>query len=254
MATPFYTDIDLKNQSLQNANIDADSNTVSNLDLTHFKSSVIESDPYSLSASPDSLLPASLVLQLIQDRRYDNISWRPAANLIFNDGLNPLPPTTATLIDGVTVTDGMRVLVLDSSTVGQIGKVFKAAVDTGNITWTVELDGTIDGSPSTPHTIWITSGTVYGGTRRTYTTSWVETFNLNSYAISVKKYAANISGTSGSIPATTHLISNSRDIIYQVQEDGSPNRPIMIDVTIASNGDVTWSSNVSITGRIILMA
>lgn len=59
---------------------------------------------------------------------------------VFDNSGTALPATTATTIDGVTVTDGAKVLVTDSSTVGEIDNIYTASLGGANITWTI-LDG-----------------------------------------------------------------------------------------------------------------
>lgn len=120
-----------------------------------------------------------------QIKIYDNVAgyWvplveiqlqRPAVNAVFDDVGNPLPATTATLIDGETVVEGFRVLVLASSNASEVNKIYAASLAGANITWTVQQDGTgqdlpIEGAATT----WVLAGTVFGDTYATFNgTTW----------------------------------------------------------------------------------
>jgi hypothetical protein len=107
------------------------------------------------------------------DNKISGISWRPSAQLYSTAATKPA--TTATLIDGVTVTTGIRVLFVNASPANQ---VFTAAVSGGNITWTVATDGQAGtGSPTEGDAILITEGTNYLDTAWVYSGSAFIQFN-----------------------------------------------------------------------------
>lgn len=285
LVTPSSTD------TLTNKTFDANGtgNSLSNVEVADFATGVIDTELSSVSASDDTLASAKALKAYIDNRTYDNISYRPPVDLVFNDNGNALPATTATTIDNVTVVDGMRVLVLDSSTAGQISNIYLATVDTGNITWTVQQDGTGADAPEDGHTVWIKSGNIYADQRNSFNgTVWVQTSGTGSVPDSsttvkgivelattaeaeaktdtaravtpsglttfTRKYAAAVTGTSGTITAATHGLGATRDLLVQLQEDGTPNKPLIVDIDIASNGDVSWEVNgPSITGRIVII-
>jgi len=93
------------------------------------------------------------------------ISWREPAKVLSTD--TALPASTVNTIDGVTITDGMRVLFTDAA----LNNVFIASGSAGSWTWTED-----DNQETAGDTLYIEEGT-YAGTRYTYTSAgtWVRT-------------------------------------------------------------------------------
>lgn len=183
MAIALYSDVDFKGNEIQNATMDLDAgtNAVTNLRLDSLATGVLDTDLSTVSGSDDTVASAKAIKTYIDNRVWDNVSYREPVNLAFNDAGNSLPLTTATQIDSVTVTDGMRVLVLDSATAGEDLKIYQAAVSGVDITWTVKQDGTGADLPTDGNTVWIKSGTVYADQRWTYNgTAWVQTSGAGS--------------------------------------------------------------------------
>ena len=102
------------------------------------------------------------------------ISFRPAVQL-FDNVHTTLPTTTATLIDGVTITNGMRVLFVDLSS--NNNQVYLATVVVTAVTWAAQDDnGRGTAAPSLGDSIIVLQGTVYGGSQWTYNgTAFVQT-------------------------------------------------------------------------------
>ena len=104
-------------------------------------------------------------------KEFDGFVWNPLASTstagrpnargVFNDSATALPLATTTPIDGLTVVDNDRFLVLDSSTAGEINKVHKATVVSTTITWVVEQDGTGADLPTSGQLIWSESGNLF---------------------------------------------------------------------------------------------
>ena len=99
---------------------------------------------------------------------------RPPANLAFDDNSNSLPLTDSTQIDGVTVLDGDRVLVIDSATAGEVSKIYLASIVTGNITWSIEQDGTGLDDPTAGDFLFVLEGAVYENSQAFFTgVAWI---------------------------------------------------------------------------------
>jgi hypothetical protein len=94
------------------------------------------------------------------------ISFRPAVALY--DNVDTTPPTsTSTPIDGVTVTNGMRVLFVNLSSGNN--EVYQATVVVTAITWAAQDDNDRGNPlPVTGDTITVLQGTTYGGSQWTY--------------------------------------------------------------------------------------
>lgn len=101
------------------------------------------------------------------------VQWRPEVNLYDNVDTT-LPATTATLIDGTTVTDGMRVLFTNLAS--NNNQVYTAAVVSTAITWTAALDNDrVSAAPVTGDSILVLSGTTWAESAFNYNgTSWVQ--------------------------------------------------------------------------------
>lgn len=101
------------------------------------------------------------------------VAWRPPVDLVFNTDAAQLTTTTNT-IDSVTVTAGMRVLVIDSSNVNQDHKIYLSSGSASNWVWTVQQDNTGADLPTEGHTVWVGRGTLYGDKQFTFnSTLWV---------------------------------------------------------------------------------
>lgn len=107
------------------------------------------------------------------DNKITGLSWRPSVNL-FDAVDTTRPATTATQIDGVTITSGIRVLFI-SLTTGN-NEVYTAAVSGSAITWTLAIDGQAGtGLPATGDALLIEFGSLYGQTAWDYNgTLWVQ--------------------------------------------------------------------------------
>lgn len=199
--------------TLTNKTFDANGtgNSISNIEVADFASGVLDTDLSSVAGTDTTIPSAKAVKDYVDGRTYDNISYRQPVDLVFNSSGNALPATTATQIDSTTVTNGMRVLVLDSSTAGEDYKVYSAAVSGSDITWTVQQDGTGADAPADGHTIWVKSGTLYADQRYTFNgTEWVQT-----------------SG-SGSIPDATTSIKGKVELATKTEADAQTSTTLAV--------------------------
>jgi hypothetical protein len=103
------------------------------------------------------------------------IEYRPAVNL-FDNVDTTLPATTATLIDGTTVTNGTSVLFVNLSSGNN--EVYTATVVVTAITWAARIDnGRATAAPSSGDTIIVLSGTNYSDSAWVYSGSAFVQFN-----------------------------------------------------------------------------
>lgn len=100
---------------------------------------------------------------------------RPDVDLVFNrSGLSLAAGNT--MIDGVLLTAGLRVLVLNSSNPDQVNKIFLlSGSGVGNWTWTVQQDGTGDDAPGYGNCVEVLQGDVYGSKKLGFAGyGWIE--------------------------------------------------------------------------------
>lgn len=108
-----------------------------------------------------------------------NTTYLDPVTCVFDDSGTSLPAATTTAIDGVTIVDADRVLVLDSATAGEIGKIYSAAVSGTAITWTEETGGAGTGGDIGDTTIVYDGSSTYKSKRYTWDgSSW----NLPGYS------------------------------------------------------------------------
>lgn len=133
----------------------------------------------------DTQVPSALlVYTYINQQTTLGISYRPPVDLVYNNGAAALGAATNT-IDGVTVTAGMRVLVVDSLTAGQDNMIMLSSGAAGSWVWTAQQDGTGADLPADGHTVWVKQGTAEGDTRWTFNgTAWVQISGTGTYTAS----------------------------------------------------------------------
>lgn len=108
----------------------------------------------------------------------EGVTARPIVNAVFDSASTALPLGSPTLmtIDGVPVTVGFRVLVLNSSNLTQVKRIMRARFNSGNTavtTWTIEQDGTGSDDPAPVQTVFVRSGTIHAGFRYWFeSTQW----------------------------------------------------------------------------------
>jgi len=196
--------------------------------------------------------PLQLFISRISATEYKYIqldanNHRPAVDLAFQDAGNSLPLTTSTQIDGVTVTTDMRVVVLDSATAGEDGKIYSASVVGTDITWNIEQDGTGSDDPANGATVWVRQGAEHGSEQWTYNGSeWIQTGGglfVNGPASSTDNTIPTFDGTTGDeIQGSLVTIDDNGTInIPAGQEYHIDGTSVLADVV--HNSDDTYSDN-----------
>jgi hypothetical protein len=186
-----------------------------------------------------------------------DVSYREQVRGVFNSAGTSLPLTTATTIDGLTVADGDRFLVIDSATAGQIDKIYKAAVSGIDITWSIEQDGTGADDPVSGHTVWSKEGTTYQDKRWNYeTTAWAQDAGgggSSSGAVNILQKSDGAGGFSASelLSATYNLdlgLSTSGGTAREIVAIGSG---VDLDLTLTPKGagDILAQGNNLIIGN-----
>jgi hypothetical protein len=90
---------------------------------------------------------------------------RPAVHAVFDNSGAGLPNNTATTIDGYTITNDDRVIVLDSLVGSEVNKVYAASVAGSSIVWAVAQDGTGQDLPESGAISWVINGIAYGSSQ-----------------------------------------------------------------------------------------
>jgi len=202
------------------------------------------------TASATTIASSESIKTYVDNRTYDNVSYRPPCDLLYDDGSNPLGATTNT-IDGVTVTSGMRVLVKDSSTASQDHKIYLSSGSTGSWVWTVQQDGTQADLPTDGDTVWIKTGTEHSDERWTFNgTEWVQIAGTGTYT--------------GTLPieVTGNVISHSTNNGYKhIPASGSSNQVVLYasagtgawgyinNANIGSSAAIEWSKMEDLTAN-----
>lgn len=121
---------------------------------------------YRDGTSNNQLIPTNYSLEESETSYLDPIQS------VFKDAANSLPTTTATAVDGRTIENNDRVLVLDSTTASQKNKIYIATVTGGSISW-AEEDGGAGPNGQSGDTTWAQYGTTYENQRFNYDgTNW----------------------------------------------------------------------------------
>lgn len=96
--------------------------------------------------------------------------------VVVNDAVDTTMPTGGTQLDGVTISNGDRVLFTTQTISGNNNRVYTVTVSGGVITaYTIAIDNDPTGAPMTGDTLWVSSGT-YTKHQLTYNgTAWVVT-------------------------------------------------------------------------------
>ncbi|MEN6621507.1 MAG: hypothetical protein ABFD50_08170 [Smithella sp.] len=246
-----------------------------------------------LSGASNSNVPSSTAIKTYVDNLILGIRWHQSvrvastANVSLTTGLE-----NGDTIDGVTLVTGDRVLLKDQSSATENGIYVVVASGTasrapqedsgaelvntayfvsegttnGDTAWLLTNDTITIGSTNivfsqlagstVPDASTSTKGKVQLATEsetRTRTDS-AKAVTPSGLANFPAMYVGTItSSTGGTITAATHGTGASAGKIVQIYEGTAPAVPVLADVSIASNGDVTWATNAAITGQIIIM-
>lgn len=130
------------------------------------------------ASSSDTVLASQKAVETLVNNRVNGLAWRQAAALLDSNHTTK-PLTTATSIDGQTITNGSRVLFTNLSTGNN--RVYVATVVVAVVSWNLATDGQAgDGSPTDGDTLYVTYGNNYGGKTFTYDgTNWVLASSLS---------------------------------------------------------------------------
>lgn len=188
------------------------------------------------------LASAKLIYDYINAQIATGVSYRPPVDLVYNVPATALGPTSNT-IDGVTVTAGMRVLVVDSLTAGQDHMIMLASGAAGAWVWTIQQDGTGSDLPQDGHTVWVKSGTTEADTRWTFNgTTWVQISGAGTYT----------ADTGISLVGNTfkHVINS--DSYAHVQTGGAANQVLTYSAINGTGQKGTWgllvNANIAASG------
>jgi len=167
-------------------------NTIINGDLS---GTAIDTDG-TLTANSDTVVPTQKAVRTYVGNFVNGLAWRAAVNILDSSDTT-LPTTTATTIDGQTITDGDRVLFTTLTTGNN--EVYTAAVSGTAITWTLATDGQAGtGLPTSGDTVYIKTGTSNSGKTYTYNgTNWVLASSLSG-ALLATNNLSDVSDTSAS--------------------------------------------------------
>jgi hypothetical protein len=121
-----------------------------------------------LAADSDSKVPSQQAVKAYVAANAGGGSSVIQADIAFYSSAAALPAATTTAVDGVTVTNGMKCLVIRSSTSGQINKIYSAAVSGTDITWTDAELFAGGSAPSQGEQVYILGGSVSKGFTYTY--------------------------------------------------------------------------------------
>lgn len=73
-------------------------------------------------------------------------------------------------------------------------------------------------------------------------------------ASTITKYSQDFTAqTTQTILAATHGCGAEKSLMVAVYEDGVPNAEVAVDIAVADNGDVTWTSTTAFDGHIVIM-
>lgn len=245
-----------------------------------------------LSGAADTNIPSSLAIKTYVDNLILGLRWHESvrvastANVALANGLE-----NGDTVDGVTLATGDRVLLTaqtDPTENGVYvavasGAASRAAAEDsgtelansayyvregttyGDTAFTITNDAITLGSTSivavqfsgaVPSATTSVQGKVELATQaetqaKTDTTRAVTPSGLADFT---RKYAAAISASTGAtVSAGTHGLGATSDLMVMLYEGSGPYVPVDASVSIAANGDVTWATNTSLTGRIVII-
>jgi len=232
--------------TVTNKTINADNNTISNLETDNFKSGIIKI-ALSTTGETNLTIPSSkAVVDAILAWATRSISYRSPCDLFFNDAGSVLPTSTTVQIDGITVLNNMRICV-GASSGSYDTKIVKATVADTTITYTVQQDGTGSDLPTDGDTVWIKNGTTYKDSLYTFNGqgAWVQT-----------------NGTSSIPDATTDLkgkveLATVAEAMARTVEDVAVTPASLVKFPVMNTGDfliADWVEDASIFTLEILQA
>lgn len=209
----------------------------------------IDDDTF-VTATSTNFASSESIKAYIDARTYDNVSYRPPVHLLYDVAGSALGSTTNT-IDGVTVTSGMRVLVVDSLTASQDYKIYLSSGSASSWVWTVQQDGTEADLPTDGDTVWVMQGTDHDDERWTFNgLEWVQVAGSGTYTGTIP-----IDITDGVI---SHLDTNgykhipaggSSNEILKWSALGTATWGYVMNANISSVAAIEWSKMATLTAN-----
>jgi len=135
-----------------------------------------------LQGGNDKFASAKAIKEYVDLHVSYGIHWRPPVDCSLNSASASLPVDIGTQVDGISITNNMRVLVVDSGTAGEDTKIYLATVVGSVISWTVQRDETSADLPTDGDTVWIKSGTLRADQQWSFNgTSWIQIAGASYY-------------------------------------------------------------------------
>lgn len=209
----------------------------------------IDDDTFA-TATATTVASSESIKAYVDNRTYDNVSYRPPVDLMFDSSGSSLGATTNT-IDGVTVTSGMRVLVKDSATAGQDHKIYLSSGSTGSWVWTVQQDGTQADLPTDGDTVWVKSGNDHEDERWTFNGSeWVQISGTGTYTASLPIEITGSVISHSTANGYKHIpASGSSSQILTYASAGTAQWGYVVNANISSAADIAWSKMADLTAN-----
>jgi len=229
-------------------------NSISNLEVADFAASVVTHDLVT-SALSTQFADAAAIKSYV-----DSNTSSLTDPLLFKGGIDA---STTPNYPAADAGDLYKITVA-----GKIGGASGPAVEVGD-TIICTVDSSATGDHATVGANWIILqanidaatdsvpgyvelATVSESEAKTDTARAVTPAGLASF---VRRYGADVTNSTGqTILAATHGLGATKHLQVAVyEEDGTTNNQVIVDVSVADNGDVTWASNTAITGHIVIM-
>jgi hypothetical protein len=135
----------------------------------------------SASSTDNEIATAKLIYEHVNQMVALGVAYRLSVDVRFDHPSSSLGASSNN-IDGVTTVSGLRVLVTNSGTAGQINKAYIASGSAGSWSWTViEYAPSVE-LPEDGYMAWVKDGTVSGDTKWAFTgTEWIQIGGTGTY-------------------------------------------------------------------------
>lgn len=239
--------------TLTNKSINADNNTITNLTPSNIAAASLSSN---LSTGTSSqLATADIIYSAIQSAiaTADVLAYKGSIDCSTNPNYPAADAGDSYLI----------------SVAGKIGGVSGPSVEQGDLL-VCQTDSTASGDHATVGSDWFVmqrnleaASTTTAGFVRLATEAETQTGTADDIAVTpagldsvgyLRSYVATFSAsTGGTITAATHGLGVNTKLTAELYEDGSPNTKSWASIQIDhSTGAVTWGSNQTITGHVLI--